>query len=362
MPTLPLFDPTAHPDGWHNVRSPGGYEWWYFDAEDRATNTQIVAILMQGFIFHPGYLRAYDRYMKRPTKRPPPTAGDYPCVYACVYKDGKIWKQFFTQFRSEDFSAARDRVEVTIGENRLWVDERGTFQIELEGSPWRLTARGPITDADQMMRVQMSFTPTQANSPIERTFLSREMTGADHKWTIAAPSCEVKATVEITGGSETLQSSISGHGYHDHNYGTAPIRQGLHRWIWGRAMFGDRVLTFHHAEPKSMLLPAETHLVEVRGSGARDIVVPSVRANWSLACKMAMMLKYPSVLILGEELQLSNPRVIDPSPFYLRLVFDAVSRGESSQAFCEIAYPHRLTWPILGRMIEMSFDKRPTRK
>lgn len=372
MPTLSLFDPTAHPDGWHDVRAPGGYEWWYFDAEDAATDTQIVVILMQGFIFHPGYLRAFDRYMTRPTKRLPPTAGDYPCAYACVYRSGKIWKQFFTQYRPVDFTAAKDRVEVKIGPNRLWIDEQGQYQLDLVGTPWRLTGRGPVTDVEQEMRVQLSFRPTQQHEPVERSFLSREMTGADHRWTIAAPRCETigsviirkasAATAQTNGEDDTLDRiQLSGHGYHDHNYGTAPIRKGLHRWIWGRAMFGDRVLTFHHAQPKDQSLPPETHLVEVNQAGARDIQVGHVEADWSLACKPAMMLRYPLYLRLGEELQLTRPRVIDPSPFYLRLVFDAVSRGQTSQAFCEIAYPHRLAWPILGRMIEMSFDKRPTR-
>lgn len=220
------------------------------------------------------------------------------------------------------------------------------------------------------MRVRMTFTPSYRHPPVERTFLSRGMTGADHQWTIAAPRCEVSGSVQIqssaTRNAEVDVPSrlhIAGQGYHDHNFGTAPIRAGLHRWIWGRAMFRDRVLTFHHAEPRSAALPCETHLVEVTvGAGARDVAVERVESDWSLMCPPAMMLRYPSVLGFGEDLRLSHPRVLDPSPFYLRLVFDAVSRGESSRAFCEIAYPNRLAWPILGRMIEMSFDKRPARR
>ena len=39
----------------------------------------------------------------------------------------------------------------------------------------------------------------------------------------------------------------------------------------------------------------------------------------------------------------------------MRLIYAADHGGT---AFCEIAYPHRLRWPVLGRMIEMSIDKR----
>ncbi len=70
MPTIPMFTPTPVPDAWHAVTAPGGYEWWYFDAEDRP-DLRVVAILFEGFVFHPGYLRAYARYRRRPTRGGP---------------------------------------------------------------------------------------------------------------------------------------------------------------------------------------------------------------------------------------------------------------------------------------------------
>ena len=60
---------------------------------------------------------------------------------------------------------------------------------------------------------------------------------------------------------------------------------------------------------------------------------------------------------MDDVLSLGNPRLIDSSPFYLRLIYDATTRGKAGTAFCEVAYPHRLRWPILGRMIEMSIAK-----
>lgn len=361
MPTVELFNRDAAPDGWHDVRSPGGYEWWYFDAEDAATDTQVVAIFMQGFIFHPGYLRQYERYHRHPTRFVPPVAGDFPCVYLCVYRGGRVWKQFFTQYRAEDFSAATDRCEVRIGDRTLVRADGDRYEISLEGTPWEITARGPVRIEGETLGALFTFDarPGHLSAPaLDRFFLSREMTGAEHRWVLAAPRCEVVGTIRIAG--ETI--SFAGHGYHDHNYGTAPIGEGLARWTWGRAMFGeDRVVTFHHAEPCERSLPLETHLLEARGDSIREVPVDRVIADWSAVCNPAMRLRYPRTLHFGDALRLSGPRVIDPSPFYLRLQFDAESFGERSTAFCEIAYPHRLRWPLLGRMIEMSFDKRPTR-
>lgn len=366
MPTLPLFDPTAHPDGWHNVLAPGGYEWWHFEAEDESTDTQIVVTFMAGAIFHPGYLRAYDRYMKRPTKRPPPIAADYPCVFACVYRNGKIWKQFFTQHRREDFSAARDRVEVRIGENN-WIRETDTgLDLYTIGAPWHPSSRGPVISQYEVLSIKLSFVRAGPATAGERRFLSRRMTGADHYWAVAAPHGLVTGTARETralgigGGGEVV--AISGRGCHDHHFGTAPIRDGVRNWLRGRAMFGDRMLVFHHVEPKSTTLPAETHLIEADSDGSRDLAVDRVDADWSGICRSTLRPKYPLTLRFGDELMLVNPRVIDASPFNLRLTFDAVSRGETAKAFCELVYPHRLAWPILGRLFERRFDKRPAQK
>lgn len=373
MPTLDLLDRSAHPDGWHDVRSPGGYEWWYFDAEDRASDTQLVAIFMQGFIFHPGYIRAYERFRKRPTRYTPPQARDFPCAYLCLYRGGRILHQFFTQYRPEQFDALRERPShVTIGPNTLRHDSAG-YAVELTGAPWRLTARGPITQVDRTLSASLQFAPLVRHAPIERTFLSKEMTGAEHHWTIAAPYCAVRGTIRVTGPNEEV-IDFKGHGYHDHNHGTAPIGAGLQRWTWGRAVFDShdardrRVVTFHYAEPRDGSRKPEIHVVELDATGEpRERVNLRAEADWSLSCAPAMMLRYPKSirfvdastgeLVLG----LSEPRVIDPSPFYLRLTFAAQSQGRSSSAFCELAYPHRLRWPVLGRMIEMSFDKRALR-
>ena len=60
MPMLPMLSEPPLADAWHEVTAPGGYEWWYFDAEDDRQDVQVVAILLEGFVFHPGYLREYQ--------------------------------------------------------------------------------------------------------------------------------------------------------------------------------------------------------------------------------------------------------------------------------------------------------------
>jgi carotenoid 1,2-hydratase len=361
MRQVELIDRTAAADGWHDVRSPGGYEWWYFDAQDPRTDTQVVAIFMEGFIFHPGYLRQHKAWRRKPTKGPPPTAGDFPCAYLCVYRGGKIWKQFFTQFPASAFHASSRSADVSIGDVNTIRPADGSLVLSLSGHPWNLSMRGPVTHRDQALSASLTFSPASRTDPIERRFLSADMTGAEHQWVLVHPKCAVSGSITLSGPGVGEQIDFDGTGYHDHNYGLAPIGDGLRRWMWGRAVCGDRVVTFHHAEPSDRSGPCESHLIECTSSGANDIAAAG-RLDWSLRCRPAMMLSYPAVAEFtgesGEVLSLSNPRVIDPAPFYMRLTYDAVSRGERGTALCEIAYPHRIRWPVLGRMVEMSFDKR----
>src|SRR5215203_1319421 len=106
--TLELLQHPAIADAWHNVTAPGGYEWWYFDAEDVEQDRQIVAILFDGCVCHPGYLRKYFWYARRPTRVAPPLPNEYLCAYFAVYHAGKIEHQFMTQYPAEQFEARRD--------------------------------------------------------------------------------------------------------------------------------------------------------------------------------------------------------------------------------------------------------------
>jgi hypothetical protein len=121
--------------------------------------------------------------------------------------------------------------------------------------------------------------------------------------------------------------------------------------MWGRVLMEDHAAMFHFAQPRDANQPDDIHVLEVDPFALREMPVDRFNADWSL--KTNTLLRYPAWVEAGA-MQLVNPRLIDSTPFYLRLVYDASIRGARGQAFCEIAYPHRLRWPVLGRMIEMS--------
>jgi carotenoid 1,2-hydratase len=360
--TVPLYTVPPNPDAWHQVTSPGGYEWWYFDAEDDTGSLQIVAIFLEGFVFHPGYLRRYARFLRNPTRTQPPLAGDHPCAYCVVYENGRIISQFMSEYAPSAFRASVDRPEVAIGPNTLRRDDGSrAYDLSLSGTPWMLTWQGPKRLDGRTLRAQLRFAPVSRHPAMERVFLSRQLSGAEHHWVIADPLCAVGGDIEVPlpdGTTRTIQ--FKGRGYHDHNYGTAPIGPGLRRWIWGRAISADgqQACTFHFARAKDRTLPDEVHVVVADPTGRREEHVQSASVDWSR--RTAMGLAYPAEVSLGALLKLSRPRVIDSAPFYMRLIYDAVlPGGQQTTAFCEVAYPHRLRWPVLGRMIEMSIHRVP---
>lgn len=369
MNPLPMFTAPADPDAWHRVTAPGGYEWWYFDAEDPAGRVRLVAIFLEGFVFHPGYLRRYARYRRRPTRVAPPVPGEYPCAYFVLYEDGKIAGQFMSQYPAGAFAASPDRPDVRVGPNRFRREADGSLRLSLSGTPWRLTWRGPKLLDDQALSAELTFRPRTPGGPgaAERTFLSRRLSGADHRWVIADPLCDVAGTVSLGGpaGSGGRSVAFAGRGYHDHNYGTAPIGPGLERWVWGRAITGgadgaaaDLMYTFHFARARDRGLPDELHLVRADAGGRADVPVARAAVDWCR--RTALGLAYPDAVDFSPHLRLSNPRVVDSAPFYMRLVYDAALDGgcRRTTALCEVAYPHRLRWPVLGRMIELSIHRR----
>src|SRR5688500_16741125 len=133
MPTLPLYvpRPNINADAWHRVTAPGGYEWWYFDAEDPLNDLQIVVMFLEGFTYHPGYLRAFEKYLAAPTRRQPPLPGQFPCVYFVVYEKGRVLTQFMSQYRPGAFQASDERADVRIGPNHLHCDEQGNYRLRL---------------------------------------------------------------------------------------------------------------------------------------------------------------------------------------------------------------------------------------
>ena len=360
--TLELLQHPPIADAWHNVTAPGGYEWWYFDAEDVEHDRQIVAMLFDGCPFHSGYLRKYFAYARNPTRVPPPRPSEYICAYFAVYHAGQIEHQFMTQYPADVFEGRLEKRHVTIGANRFAAGNAlQRLELTMGGIDWKSVQRSRRLRKQMQKEISLwadlRFLPRFASAPAQHELFSREFAGSGgaHRWIIANSLCDVEGDILMPGSGHIR---FRGRGYHDHQFGTGPIGSGIKQWFRGRLLLNDRCITFQLVHPRDRRREAEMHLVEIDAGGARQIdVEPSqIAVDWSQ--RTWAWLRYPNVVRLGDVLALANPRVIDSSWFNLRIIYDASLRGQRGTALCELTYPHRLRWPLLGRTIERSIDKR----
>lgn len=240
MPILPLFQTPAHPDAWHLVTAPGGYEWWHFeadDAEDAGGRFRIVATWFDGFPLHPDYLRRYRRYRRAPTRHRPPVPGEYPCVYFAVYEEGRALAQLLAQYPSDAFSASVERPQVRIGPNELMADADGTLRLRVEGAPCEFIWRGPRSLPDQQLTAEFEFRPAQQTRADEPDSGVGQPTGTSHHRAIVKSWYDVKGTVRLdagrSGNNGTPGRTIDflGGGFHEHCFGTAPLDTGMRRSV-----------------------------------------------------------------------------------------------------------------------------------
>jgi carotenoid 1,2-hydratase len=309
---------------------------------------QVVAVLAYGCPFHPGYLRRYLRYRRSPTRVAPPLPAEYPCASLAVYEHGNVLGRFTSQVPPGQFEASSTEPSVRMGPNRMTRSDDGSLALRFE-----------LRDPAGELATDLTFRPVLRHPPHVRPFLSRSLSSAEHHWVIAGPMCDVEGVARRTLGAAHKPREISfrGRGYHDHHYGTAPIGPALKRWLRGRAVFKDYVYTFHVARPADTALADEVHLVRCDGDHVYEVVGEEPTVEWS--AQSQFFLPYPSEIAFGTRLRLVNPRLVDSSPFHMRLIYHAASHGgrEAATALCEVAYPHRLRWPVVGRMIERSIQQ-----
>ena len=302
MPTLPLFTlPNRCADASHRVRSPGGYEGWCFHAEDAATDTRIIAGLIEGSPFHTAYLNKYRAYRAAPTRRAPPVPSDFPCAYAAVYRGGKVVGRFLSQHAAGSLVASIDELNVRLGPNVM-----------------RRTREGYQVEMSEGVSAKLKFTPLRQDNEWEGPFPSREVTGADHRWVIAAPLCEVSGSVGAV--------AFNGRGYHDHQYGTGPLATGLRRWMRGHVILQQRAIAFAVAEARDGAIEGKWVVADAGGIEERT------GGSWVVEGKTP----YPRTVRCGDELTLSNPQIMDSSEKVMRVVYSVQAGGERGTALCEV--------------------------
>jgi hypothetical protein len=186
-------------DGARTSGEPGTYEWWYFDFTLSDGSTLVITYLTKNFT--------------------QPQTKLSPFVTFTLDRPGESTVSRVVTASPADFAASRDRCDVRIGAN---------------------TARGDLhdysvhfADGDVSADITLHGTVPSWRPGTGFSFFGGEK-GHYFAWLPSVPQGTVAGTLAVGGRSMT----VSGVGYHDHNWGDASMLTLIHDWYWGRAQIG----------------------------------------------------------------------------------------------------------------------------
>jgi predicted secreted hydrolase len=200
-------------DGARTDGSAGTYEWWYFDAHLDDGAKLVVVFFTKNFTD-----------INRPLA--PMIRIDLDLPDGTSYNKVAEWKP-------EEFAAAEDHCDVRIGGNSFSGDLH-TYKIAAKAGD---------------VAVDVSLT---GEVPAWRPGTGHLYFGPhdehEFNWLPAVPQGNVTATYSVGGKAQTA----SGVGYHDHNWGNAPMNSLINHWYWARGQAGPytAVASYITAEEK----------------------------------------------------------------------------------------------------------------
>lgn len=184
-------------DGLRTSGKFGEYEWWYFDAK------------LEG-----GYSLVIIFYSQPVTAA---TLGYAPCVSFSLTGGGyEIMEEVSVPVKNCNFS--RECCDVCIGKNKFKGDLRD-YKIHFENDHIKC-------DVD-LLGLASSY-----RHKTGQIFFGEKKYFA---WLPSVPEGKVTADITIDG----KQMTLSGSGYHDHNWGNMGMFWLMHHWYWGRAKVGE---------------------------------------------------------------------------------------------------------------------------
>ena len=183
-------------DGLH-MDQQGMYEWWYFDAHLDSGHTLVV-------FFH--------------ASNPNPGLEGKTGMEIVLLRPDGVRVHKFIPYKKTQFSAARDKPEVTIGQNTLRVEQQdGELPVY----------RIDVTERDLCCHLTYK---AEVNGWKPGSGLSHFGDLGFFGWVIPFARASVEGT--LTDGEKTIQ--VSGIGYHDHNWLNFPFQTIIQYWMWGR--------------------------------------------------------------------------------------------------------------------------------
>ena len=232
----------AWEDGMRTDGHRGTFEWWYFDSKLEDGTTLVIVF--------------YTKNMFKVQSLINPMIS-----ITLTSESGETLIDHVITASRDDFSASREYCDVRIGQNK--------FSGNLKN--YRIIIDSPEIRAD--ITLEGTVPPYRAGTG--HAFFHKNNKETFFAWLNAVPQGKVNGSLTINNSTK----EISGSGYHDHNWGDAPMPFLLHHWYWGRAEIGDYTVisshmtsakTFGHTHASTFLL---THKDKILAYDPRNLNV-----------------------------------------------------------------------------------------
>lgn len=325
-------------------QTPGAYEWWYFDALSDDGEWVLSCIWFLGNPFSPYYRHA--------ALGKPPSPFEQNAIYFALYRFGKLYAYHFTRFPVSEVTAEEALpLCLRFGPNRL---------SAIGGRQWRLEIADENANG-RHLSASLSFTsPPLAAAEFPETALDSE-----HSWLPSAPFCRVSGQIELSElhnpGSESI--SLTGTGYHDHNWGRLPFDAAIRDWYWARAALpGERSVILYHVRPHRG--PPVSHLLLFeRGHLLHYDAQAKVRLGRRVLNGFGT--QYSSRLTAsggGLDAAFHLGTRLDSAPFYVRVLcwVEVAWNGqtERGQGIGEYLRPRPMSWPLVASAMKARIVER----
>ncbi|MEU3657096.1 lipocalin-like domain-containing protein [Streptomyces sp. NPDC032161] len=189
-------------DGMRTDGEPGTYEWWYFDAHLDDGAKVVVVFSTKHYTI--------------------PDAPVTPMIEIDLdLPDGRSFVRQLT-FSPDEFHAAKDRCDVRIGD--------GVF----EGDLHTYTIKAQVGEVAVDLRLEGEVPAWRPGSG--HLYFGEGEERRLFAWLPSVPKGRVTGSYSVDGVEHSV---TGGNGYHDHNWGDAPMGSLMHDWYWGRGDAGD---------------------------------------------------------------------------------------------------------------------------
>ncbi|MCS6988212.1 MAG: carotenoid 1,2-hydratase [Chloroherpetonaceae bacterium] len=339
-------------DVWHNLTEPGSYEWWYFDAVADDERYSIVAIWFSGFPFSPYYLKRLRAWKQSGAKNGAsfPNPLEHAAFSFSLYADGVEVVNFIKEGDAALFEASTEKPFARFERNWFAYDEiRNCFVLRLD---FEMPAR------KKRVKAELRFTPKMELDDDLGELSSGE---GEHAWILVAPSMDVKGEIHVWDGLKNDERNIAfrGSGYHDHNFGRAPMDAHIENWYWGRAHSKKHDLVYYiisykdqSREPFTFLYLAENgkplilenRLTIIEHELEQNLISPRYGKRLTMEsgdCRFSI----------------EHLKCLDTGPFYVRFYSRFALNlqekgGVAMTGISEFLHPERLTSGIVQNLVK----------